>query len=76
MQLLISIPDAAQRLGIGKTLTYELLKLEKLKAVRLGGRTLIPVVELERFVAALPQRDGRQTLSLPEIATEAADDQR
>jgi excisionase family DNA binding protein len=69
MQLLVSIPVAAHRLSIGKTLTYELLKLQKLQAVRLGGRTLIPVAELERFVAALPRRGGAaNTAAITETA--------
>jgi excisionase family DNA binding protein len=58
MELLLSIAESARRLGIGKTRFFELLKAEELHAVRLGGRTLIPVVELERFVAALPPRGG------------------
>ena len=56
MELLLSVAESAHRLGIGKTRFFELLKAEKLHAVRLGGRTLIPIAELERFVAQLPPR--------------------
>ena len=54
--MLLSITESARRLGIGKTRVFELLKAEELHAVRLGGRTLIPIAELERFVAQLPPR--------------------
>jgi excisionase family DNA binding protein len=56
MELLLSVAETARRLGIGKTRFFELLKAEELHAVRLGGRTLIPIAELERFVAQLPPR--------------------
>ena len=56
MELLLSVAESAHRLGIGKTRFFELLKAEELHAVRLGGRTLIPIAELERFVAQLPPR--------------------
>ena len=74
MQLLVSIPVAAHRLSIGKTLTYELLKLQKLQAVRLGRRTLIPVAELEPFVAALPQRGGAVNTAAITGTAEASED--
>ena len=58
MELLLSVAESAHRLGIGnyKTRFFELLKAEELHAVQLGGRTLIPIAELERFVAQLPPR--------------------
>ena len=55
MELLVSTREAARRLGIGKTSLFYLLKTE-LGSVRLGGRTMIPVSELQRFAAALPRR--------------------
>ena len=56
MQLLISTKEGARRLGIGKTTFFDLLKDGKIKAVRVGGRTLIQPAELERFADALPRR--------------------
>jgi excisionase family DNA binding protein len=55
VELLVSTREAARRLGIGKTSLFHLLKTE-LGSVRLGGRTMIPVSELQRFAAALPRR--------------------
>jgi len=57
-QLLVPTKDAWQSLGIGRTRFFEILSAGHIKAVRLGGRTLIPVAELERFAAGLPLRDG------------------
>jgi excisionase family DNA binding protein len=56
MELLVSTRESARRLGIGKTTFFELLKNGRIKAVRLGGRTLVPPAELERFTASLPRR--------------------
>ncbi|MDE2116206.1 MAG: helix-turn-helix domain-containing protein [Hyphomicrobiales bacterium] len=36
-------------LGISRTTFYELLKSGKIKAMKLGGRTLIPRAEAERL---------------------------
>jgi excisionase family DNA binding protein len=56
-QLLIPTKEAWQSLGIGRTRFFEILSEGHIQAVRLGRRTLVPVAELERFVAALPQRN-------------------
>lgn len=46
-----TIPQACQRLGIGRTALYELLKIGAICAFKVGTRTLIPESELQRFVA-------------------------
>ena len=46
-----TVPTACDRLGIGRTLLYDLLKQGKLKSIKLGNRTLIPETELQRLVA-------------------------
>jgi excisionase family DNA binding protein len=56
-ELLTTTSESARRLGIGRTKLFELLKNERLHAVRLGRKTLIPVAELERFASALPPRN-------------------
>ena len=45
-----TIPTACNRLGIGRTLLYDLLKQGKLKSIKLGSRTLIPESELQRLI--------------------------
>jgi excisionase family DNA binding protein len=49
--LLVSPRMAAPILGIGRDAVYELVREGRLRAVRLGRKILIPVSELEAFVA-------------------------
>jgi len=51
--LALCAEDAAEVLGIGRTLIFRLIKEGKLKAVRIGRRTLVPVRELEALLARL-----------------------
>jgi excisionase family DNA binding protein len=64
-ELLTTTHEAARRLGIGRTKLFELLKEDRLRAVRLGSKTLIPVAELENFAATLPLRNGKSTTKPP-----------
>lgn len=45
------IPDACRRLGVGRTVLYELIKSQELRTLKVGARTLIPESELQSFVA-------------------------
>ena len=49
--LVNQIPVACSRLGIGRSLLYELIKAGRIKAIKIGNRTLIPESELRRLVA-------------------------
>lgn len=56
MEKLVYTPlEACKALSIGRTKLYELLNSGQIKALALGGRTVIPCAELERFVGSLPQ---------------------
>ena len=46
--------EACEVLRIGRTKLYELIGAANLKAVALGGKTLIPRSEIERFLSELP----------------------
>jgi excisionase family DNA binding protein len=48
--LAFSVEDAARALGIGRTITFRLIKEGKLAVVRVGRRTLVPVQEVEAFL--------------------------
>jgi excisionase family DNA binding protein len=54
--LLVSIPEAAGILGIGKSTLFELLAAGKIKARKLGARSLIAVTDLEEYARTLPVR--------------------
>ena len=45
------IPEVCKRLGIGRTLVYELIKKGKLRTIKLGSRTLVPESELHRLIS-------------------------
>ncbi|MDP2874571.1 MAG: helix-turn-helix domain-containing protein [Holophaga sp.] len=45
------VENTAKVLGIGRTFVFQLIKEGKLKAVKIGRRTLIPVVEAEAFLS-------------------------
>lgn len=46
-----TINGSCRRLGIGRTLMYDLIKQGKLRSIKLGTRTLIPEIELQRLIA-------------------------
>lgn len=43
---LLSIPDAAQRLGIGRSLLYQEIAAGNLRTVKVGRRRLVPAAAL------------------------------
>lgn len=51
---LLTLPQVKQTLNIGMTRTYALLNEGKLKAVKLGGRTMVTRSALTEFIGSLP----------------------
>jgi hypothetical protein len=52
--LLVSIREARRQLGdIGTTAFYDAVKRHNIQLVKLGGRSLVPMAEIERVVAEL-----------------------
>lgn len=49
--LLLTVPDAAKMLAIGKTALYQLIWSGELTPVRIGRSVRFTPAELERFVA-------------------------
>ena len=45
------IEDACNRLGIGRTMLYELIKAGELRTIKIGTRTLIPEADLQKVIA-------------------------
>ena len=48
----ISLEQAAVRLGIGRSLAYELVREGTLRTVRAGHRILVPIAALDEFLSA------------------------
>jgi excisionase family DNA binding protein len=51
---LLSISQTIRVLGIGRTHLYSLINSGRIKALKLGRRTLISSTEIERFLSGLP----------------------
>ena len=47
-RLCVTVPEAAEMLGISRNFAYQLVKEEKLPSIRFGKRILIPRVALEK----------------------------
>lgn len=54
---LLSVPEAARLLGIGRTTAYELISGGELETVKIGRSTRVPLDAVDAFVIRL--RDGR-----------------
>ena len=51
--ILLTIPEAARKLGIGRTLVYELISAGDLEVVHIGRAARVPLEAVRQFVAAL-----------------------
>ena len=49
----VGVPEAQVVLGLSRTSVYALMDSGELRSARVGGRRLIPVVELDRFTESL-----------------------
>jgi hypothetical protein len=49
--LALRVPDACRVIGIGRTKLYGEAKAGRVKLIRIGGRTLVPMDELRRLIA-------------------------
>jgi len=50
-KLAYSIPEAAQALGIGRTLAIKLVQSGQLRSIKVGRRRLVPAAALEELLA-------------------------
>lgn len=49
-RLCITVPEAAEMLGISRNFAYELVKQKQLPVVKFGKRLLIPRIALEKVL--------------------------
>jgi len=54
-RLLLTIPEAAEHLGIGRSLLYVLVMRREVRSVTIGRARRIPVAALDEFVAQLQE---------------------
>lgn len=54
-RLLLSLTDGADVLGVKRSTMYVLIAQGEVEAVRIGGRRLVTVESLERYVDRLKQ---------------------
>jgi len=50
--LLHRIPAACRRLSVSRTTLYELIKAGEIRSVKIGTRSLIPEVDLQRVLSS------------------------
>ena len=55
-RMAVSIGEAADLLGIGRSLAYELARNGRLPTVAVGGRRRVPLKALERLLEVEPAR--------------------
>jgi excisionase family DNA binding protein len=53
LRLLLTVEEAAEQLGIGRTLMYELVKQGAIESVQIGRLRRIPADALPRYLAQL-----------------------
>jgi len=58
--LLISIPEACARIGIGRSFLYERLAEGSIRSVKAGRRRLVDAASLEAWAASLPESQLKQ----------------
>ncbi|MDE4620645.1 DNA-binding protein [Sinorhizobium meliloti] len=56
--LAYDIPSAVSASGIGRTKLFEAMKLGKLKARKLGRKTIILPEDLKAFIESLPVKEA------------------
>ncbi len=52
-KMVYSVNEAAEQLGVGRTMVYELIGEGRLPSMKLGQRRLVAKADLEAFVDAL-----------------------
>ena len=51
--LLLTVTEAAHRIGLGRTFTYDLIRRGELRSLKIGGSRRVAVADIEEFVGRL-----------------------
>ena len=62
-KLTLTVEEVAIMLGISRGLAYEMVRLDKIPAVRFGKRILVPLRSLERVLEGCEERDCNPNVS-------------
>jgi excisionase family DNA binding protein len=57
-KLLLTTTEAAERLNIGKSTLYDLIRSGMLRTVKIGSRRLVPVSALTEVIEKLSEEDA------------------
>ena len=58
-QLLLTVEEAARRLGLGRSFTYEFIRTRQLPSIKVGGARRVLATDLVAFVQRLKEEsDG------------------
>jgi excisionase family DNA binding protein len=60
-KMLLTIPEVALRLGLGRSLTYQLVMQGQIPSLKLGRARRVPLVALEEFIAGRLQEANGDT---------------
>ena len=60
-RVLLTVPEAARALAIGRTLLYELIAAGRIEVVHIGRCTRVPVDAVHEFVARQRMSQRRDT---------------
>jgi excisionase family DNA binding protein len=52
-KMLLTIQEAAHRIGLGRTFTYDLIRRGELRSLKIGGARRVAVADIEDFVERL-----------------------
>lgn len=51
-KLLLTIPEVAQRLSLGRSFVYQLVMRGEIRSIKVGRARRVPVTALDQFIAA------------------------
>jgi excisionase family DNA binding protein len=55
---LLRVEEAAQLLGIGRSLAYDLIRTGRLRSIKIGSRRLIPLAAIDEAISALLEEES------------------
>lgn len=57
-KVLLTVEEAAEAMGIGRTYVYELVMRREIRSVKLGRKRRIPLASLDEYVARQLQEEA------------------